>query len=95
MLISVLNVIFCKNIQFPILLVLKGTVSRVMITAAFYIRKQIAKLFHKMYSSPIEDVNKIINMYLRAEVFIGTHTQFRPVLFSLRRQVHGSLLVFK
>ena len=74
MLISVLNVIFCKNIQFPILLVLKGTVSRVMITAAFYIRKRIAKLFHKMYSSPIEDVNKIINMYLRAEVFIGTHS---------------------
>ena len=27
-----------------------------------------------MYSSPIEDVNKIINTYLRAEVFIGTHS---------------------
>lgn len=68
------NVIFCKNIQFPIFLVLKSTVSRIMITAAFYIRKRIAKLFHEIYSSLIEDVNKIINTYLRTEVFIGTHS---------------------
>ena len=74
MLISVVNVIFCKNIRFPIFLVLKSTVSRVMITAAFYIRKPIAKLFHEMYSSPIQDVNKIINTFLRTEVFIGTHS---------------------
>lgn len=57
-----------------IFLFLKITISKIMITAAFYIRKWIAKLFHKMYSSPTtEDVNKIINTHLGTEVFICTH----------------------
>lgn len=72
MLISVVNAIFLKITQPPVFIV-KITFKHCYTFLPFTSKNESLNGSIKCISSSIEDVNKIINMFLVAEVFTCTH----------------------